>query len=194
MNRITFILLSKGGLGIGGGFTALIFAIILIYWLYSKENGDELGCGSILMLPLLPIVGLVQLFGKLDEKGIDKGLSSSGTQFDLPPSLLLKVMVALSGIAAWILVIILMVDYDVSSWWVMLWGIMMPLTFINLYVLWLKVFFARMASMRPQTAVAICIVLVLLIIIFWIFAVKGFIYYTSDEYLMQYWKRKYEVW
>lgn len=189
----SFILLFKGGLGVGGGFGALILAVVLIYWLCRKENGEDLGCGSILMLPLMPIVGLVALFGEIDKKGIEKELNCTGKQFDLPPSLLLKVMVILSGIAVWIMVMVLMMDYDVSGFLIGLWGVMMPLTFINLYMLWLKVFFVRLGCMQPRKAIVICIVIVLLIIIFWIFAIKAFNYYTSIEYLSQYWQRKYGV-
>ena len=36
-------------------------------------------------------------------------------------------------------------------------------------------------------------VIVLLIVVFWIFAIKAFNYYTSIEYLSQYWQRKYGV-
>lgn len=190
---ISFILLFKGGLGVGGGFGALILAVALIYWLCRKENGDDLGCGSILMFPLMPIVGLIALFGEIDKKGIEKELNCTGKQFDLPPSLLLKVMVILSGIAVWIMVMVLMMDYDVSGFLIGLWGVMMPLTFINLYMLWLKVFFVRLGCMQPRKAIVICIVIVLLIIIFWIFAIKAFNYYTSIEYLSQYWQRKYGV-
>lgn len=187
------ILLFKGGLGVGGGFGALILAVVLIYWLCRKENGEDLGCGSILMFPLMPIVGLVALFGEIDKKGIEKELDCTGKQFDLPPSLLLKVMVVLSGIAVWIMVMVLMMDYDVSGFLIGLWGVMMPLTFINLYMLWLKVFFVRLGRMQPRKAIVICIVIVLLIVVFWIFTIKAFNYYTSIEYLSQYWQRKYGV-
>ena len=190
---ITFILLFKGALGAGGGFGALILAIILIYWLYRKESGDDMGCAGILMLPLMPIIGLVALFGDLDKKGIEKELDCTGSQFDLPPSLLLKVLVALSAIAVWIMAMVLMADYDVSEWLIWLWAVMMPLMSINLYVLWLRVFFVRLGRMRPRTAVAVCFVSVLLIILFWIFAVKAFNHYTSLDYLSQYWQRKYGV-
>ena len=189
-----FILLFKGGLGVGGGgFGALIVASILIYWLYRKEQGDDLGCASVLLLPLMPVVWLVSLFGELDKKGIAKELDATGVQFDGPPSLLLKVLVVLSAIAVWIMVMVLMSTYDVSGWWVGLWGVMMPLVFINLYMLWLKVFFVRLGRMRPGLATIVCSVAVIAIVVFWIIAIPAFDHYTSTDYMSQYWRRKYGV-
>jgi len=187
----TFILLFKGALGTGGGFGALLFfivAFVIIYWL---EKGKAPGCLGILLLPLMPVIGLVSLFGELDKKGFEKEMNASGTQFDGPPSLLLKVLVVLSLIAVWVLVIGLMANYDVSHWWVGLWVIMMPLASINLYMLWLNVFFAHLGRLRDRTAMVVCIIAIVLIVVFWIVAIPAYSHYTSDEYLSLYWRRKY---
>ena len=146
-----------------------------------------------MVLPLFPIVGVVSVLNKVDKKAVEADVNTIGKkQFDLPPSLLLKVLVALSGMGVWILGILLMATYDVSGWWYVFW-IFMALAFINLYILWLKVFFVWLGKLRKPLAIIITIVSVILIIVFWIFAIKAFNYYTSIEYLRQYWERKYGV-
>lgn len=188
---LLFILLFKGGLGVGGGFGALIVAGLLIYCIYLKERGGDVGCGALLLLPLMPVIWLVSLFVELDKKGIEKELEYTAMPYSGPFSLLLKVLVILSAIAVWIMVIVLMDTYDVSSWWLVLWGVMMPLVFINLYLLWQNVFFVRLGGLRDRTATAVCVVVVLLIILFWVFATPAFNHYTSLDYLKGYWQRKY---
>ena len=41
--------------------------------------------------------------------------------------------------------------------------------------------------------IAICVVLIILIVVFWIVAIKAYQHYTSIDYLRQYWARKYNV-
>lgn len=187
----SFILLSK--VSIGGGFGALIVAIILIYWIYRKDNGEDLGCSSLLLLPLLPIIGLISLFGKLDKTGIEKEMNTTGLPYDGPFRIILCVLVVLSLIAVWILVTSLMVYYFVSDWWIWLWGIMMPLASINLYMLWQNVFFARLGRLHDRTAMIVCIVAVVLIVAFWVVAIPAYSQYTSVEFLSLYWRRKYSL-
>ena len=190
--KTSFILLFKGALG-GGGFSALIVAAAIIYYIYRKEKYGDSGCLSILLLPLMPIVGLFSLFGKMDEAGVKADLKYSGKkQFDQPPCLLLKVLTALSGIGLWIYGLLLMGTYDVS--WVLmgLW-ILMPIPLAFLCIPWLKALFVWLDEQKMSVALIIAIVLVILIVVFWVVAIKAYNHYTSVEYLRQYWERKYGV-
>lgn len=191
--KTSFILLFKGALGGGAaGFGALLF-FAAFYLIYRRCEHGDFGCFGYLLLPLLPIVGIFSALDKVDTKAVELDMKTIGKeQFDLPPSLLLKVLVALSGIGLWIMGFILMGTYDVSKWWVAFWSFM-PLAYINLYLLWLKVFFVWLGKLRKPVAVIITIFSVILIIVFWIFAIKACNYYTSIEYLRQYWERKYGV-
>ncbi len=190
----SLILLFKGGLGVGGGgFVALIVAVAVIYYIYRKDEYGDSGCLSILLLPLLPFVGLFLLFGKMNEAGVEAEMKYSGKkQFDRSPCLLLKVLVALSGIGLWIYGLLLMFTYDIS--WVLtgLW-IFMPIPFAFLYYLWLKVFFVWLGEQKESVALIITILSIILIIVLWIVAIKAYNHYTSIEYLKQYWERKYGV-
>lgn len=192
--KTSFILLFKGALGGGAaGFGALIVAAAVFYYIYRKEQYGDSGCLSILLLPLMPIVGLFSLFGKMNEAGAEADLKYSvKKQYDQPPCLLLKVLVALSGIGLWIYGLLFMGTYDVS--WVLfgLW-ILMPIPFFFLYILWLKVYFVWLGEQKKPVALIITIVSIILIIIFWIVAIKVYNHYTSIEYLRQYWERKYGV-
>lgn len=191
--KTSFILLFKGALGGGtAGFGALLF-FAAFYLIYRRCEHGDFGCFGYLLLPLLPIVGIFSALDKVDTKAVELDMKTIGKeQFDLPPSLLLKVLVALSGIGLWIMGFILMGTYDVSKWWVAFWSFM-PLAYINLYLLWLKVFFVWLGKLRKPVAIIITIFSVILIIVFWIFAIKACNYYTSIEYLRQYWERKYGV-
>ncbi len=191
--KTSFILLFKGALGGGvAGFGALLF-FVAFYLIYRRCEHGDYGCFSYLLLLLLPIVGAVSVLDKVDKKAVELDINTIGKeQFDLPPSLLLKVLVVLSGIGLWILGILLMATYDVSGWLFGFW-IFMAFAFINLYILWLKVFFVWLGKLKKSVALTITIVLVILISVFWIFAIKAFNYYTSIEYLKQYWERKYGV-
>lgn len=191
--KTSFILLFKGALGGGGGFGALIVAAAVIYYIYRKEQYGDSGCMSILLLPLMPLVGLFSLFGKMDEAGVEADMKYSGKkQFDQPLCLLLKVLVALSGIGLWIYGMLLMGTYDVS--WVLfgLW-ILIPIPFAFLYYLWLKIFFVWLGEHKKSVALTITILSIILIIVFWIVAIKAYNHYTSIEYLSEYWKRHYGV-
>lgn len=186
----SFILLFKGALGIGGGFGALIVAILLIYWLYRKDGHGDSGCFDLLALPLLPFYWVVSLIEKGQDKLIDINLLDE--RFNRPPCLILKILVVLFFVELWILGIGLMVTYDISGGWLGLWTLL-PLVFINLYILWLKVFFVWLNKRPVRTATIILIVLILAIIIFGVYAIKAYNYYTSVDYLTEYWKLKYHL-
>ena len=189
---LSLIILFKGVLGGGGvGLGALLFAIILIYWLYRNEEYGDSGCVSILLLPILPFSLIISLFSKADEKC--SNISLIDTQFDYPPSLLLKVFVAISCIGLWILGICFIAYFDESGWWSVIWGIFMPLISIILYLLWLKVFFVWLGKMKTSAAITVAIINIIILVVFWIIAIKAYNYYTSLEYLREYWIRKYSV-
>ena len=189
---LSLIILFKGVLGGGGvGLDALLFAIILIYWLYRNEKYGDSGCVSILLLPILPFSLIISLFSKADEKC--SNISLIDKQFDYPPSLLLKVFVAISCIGLWILGICFIACFDESGWWSIIWGIFMPLISINLYLLWLKVFFVWLGRMKTSAAITVAIITIIILVVFWIVAIKAYNYYTSLEYLREYWIRKYSV-
>ena len=190
--KTSFVLLFKGALG-GGGFGAMIVSAAVIYYIYRKEKYCDSGCLSVLLLPLMPLFGLFSLFGKMDEAGLKADMKYSGKkQFDQPPCLLLKVLVALSGIGLWIYGMLLMGTYEVS--WVLfgLW-ILMPFPFAFLYILWLQVFFVWLGEKKKSVAHIITILSIILIIVFWIVSIRVYNHYTSIEYLRQYWERKYGV-
>lgn len=177
----------------GAGFGALLLAILVIWYCHKSDSGGDIGCLNLLALPLLPL-GL--LFGgadKLNTKAIEFGSRCHGRQFDMPPSMLLKVLVAMSCIGVWVLGIAVLADYDDSGFWMWMVIILFPLACINLYMLWLKTFFVWLGRLKKWTAFTIVVVSVILIIVFWIFAIKAYCYYTSLEYLSEYWKRKYSV-
>ena len=185
----SLILLFKGGLGVGGGVGALIVAIIVILYCYRKDNprsGSDEPNGFQLLFG-----GLAFRLSERYERKTEKLVHSK--QFDYPPSLLLKVMMALSGVALWVYVILFMASYDISFLWVWLWGIFMPFFYIYLYMLWLKYFFVGLGKFKTPIAIALCILFMLLVVVFWIFAIKAFNYYTSLDYMIQYWERKYGV-
>ena len=191
--KTSFILLFKGALGGGAeGFGAILF-FVAFYLIYRRFEHGDYGCFSYLLLPLLPIVGVVSVLDKVDKKAVEADMTTIGEkQFDLPPSLLLKVLVALSGRGLWILGLLLMATYDVSGWLTAFW-FLMALAFINLYLLWLKVFFVWLGKLKKSVALTITIASVILIIVLCIAAIKAYNHYTSIEYLRQYWKRKYGV-
>lgn len=192
--KTSFILLFKGALGVGGGgLGALILTAAVFYYIYRKEKYGDSGCSSILLLPLMPLVGLFSLFGKMNEAGAEADLKYSGKkQFDQPPCLLLKVLVTLSGIGLWVYGLLFMGTYDVSWLLVGLW-ILVPIPFAFLYYLWLKVFFVWLGERKKSVALVITILSIILIIVLWIVAIKAYNHYTSIEYLRQYWQRKYGV-
>ena len=66
-----------------------------------------------------------------------------------------------------------------------------PILFALMYILWKKLFFVWLGRLHPKLAIIIAIVSILLIIAFWIVAIKAYNHYTSTEYLHQYWSRKY---
>ena len=174
------------------GFTAGFFiltAIILIYYLYRKEHYGDIGCLALLLLPFLPILYLGNVIDKRWEKLIELNFLSK--QYNLPPSRTLKVMAALSCIGLWIMGIILLANFDDSGWWVAVWGIAMPFVYLYFFILWKKLFFVWLLKLRPQVAKAIVWLSIVLIIVFWVFAVRQYIHVTSSDYLIQYWENKY---
>ena len=186
--KTSLIILSKVGGG-AGGFGALIIVAIVFFYLWVKDDNGDLGCLSILFLPLL----LPYIYGKLVYKGYEK-LSSfepEGKSFDSPPSLLLKVLVALSTICLWILLLSLIITFDDSIWSYFIWILFLPVLFFYLYLLWKKLFFVWLGRFRPKVAIIICIVSILLVIAFTIAAIKLHNYYTSLDFLKQYWAKKY---
>ncbi|MBO4740631.1 MAG: hypothetical protein J5605_03185 [Bacteroidales bacterium] len=112
-------------------------------------------------------------------------------KFNLPPSRTLKVMVALSCIGIWVLGIFLMYYFDASTLVMVLWCYVLPFVFLYLYILWIKTFFVLLWRLRPQVAKAIVWLFLVLIVVFWVFAIKQYINLTSTEYLMPYWENKY---
>lgn len=167
---------------------ALIACVIVFYYIYRKNKHGDIGCLSIIYLPLLPFTLLFGGIGKLSDKALE--YKSYDDQFSDPPSLTLKIMIALSLVAVWILGFILLLDYDESNFWSWIWGIFMPLVSFNLYLFWTKVLFVELSKVKHRTAVAICITFIVLIIIFWVFAIPAFKYYTSMEYMNHYWQVK----
>lgn len=185
------VLLFKGALGFtGGGVGGLMLLIVVFYYIYRKEKYGDAGCLSVFLLPLLPIGWLISGFSKANEKAIEYKFLED--RFEQPPSLLLKIMVALSLLGLWVMGIGLYVNFDVSTWWYIV-LVFFPLLCINLYMFWLKVFFVELAKLRKPIAIAICVVLIILIVVFWIVAIKAYQHYTSIDYLRQYWARKYNV-
>lgn len=185
--KLSLIFLSKVGLG-GGGLGALIVSIIVLYCIYRKENPRDHNEPN----------GFQQLFGglafKLSESYDKKTLNTHYCKkFDLPPSMTLKLLVALTGVGLWFLGIFLMSDYDVSMFWVWLWGIFLPFFYVYLFCIWKHFFFIWLGKMRTPVAVMAAIISIILTIVFWILAIKTFNYFTSIEYLSEYWKRKYGV-
>ena len=181
----SFILLSK--VGAGGGIIGLIVTLLVILYCLRREDSSVGSNGP---------NGIQQFFG-----GLAFGLSqryedytadtANKKQFDYPPSLLLKISMALNGIALWIFVIIIMAEFDVSFLWIWLWGIFMPFFYVYLYMLWLRLFFVWLGSMRTPTAIVLASVCLVLLVVFWVVAIKAHQYYTSLEFLKQYWARKY---
>ena len=50
--------------------------------------------------------------------------------------------------------------------------------------------FVRLGRMVSRKTTAVCVVAVILVVIFWVFAILTFSYYTSGDYLWLYWQRK----
>jgi hypothetical protein len=185
----TFILLSKVGLGGAGGLIGLIIIVIVCFYLWIKDENGDIGCLSLLFFPLL----LPYLMVKVIYRGFEKvsSFDPEGKKFDLPPSQLLKILVALSAIGFWILLFALITIYDDSFWSIITCMYIIPILFAFMYILWKKLFFAWLGLLHPKLAIIIAIVSILLIIAFWIVAIKAYNHYTSTEYLHQYWSRKY---
>ena len=185
----TFILLSKVGLGGAGGLIGLIIIVIVCFYLWIKDENGDIGCLSLLFFPLL----LPYLMVKIIYRGFEKvsSFDPEGKKFDLPPSQLLKILVALSAIGFWILLFALITIYDDSFWSIITCMYIIPILFAFMYILWKKLFFVWLGRLHPKLAIIIAIVSILLIIAFWIVAIKAYNHYTSTEYLHQYWSRKY---
>ena len=185
----TFILLSKVGLGGAGGLIGLIIIVIVCFYLWIKDENGDIGCLSLLFSPLL----LPYLMVKVIYRGFEKvsSFEPEGKKFDLPPSQLLKILVALSAIGFWILLFALITIYDDSFWSIITCMYIIPILFAFMYILWKKLFFVWLGRLHPKLAIIIAIVSILLIIAFWIVAIKAYNHYTSTEYLHQYWSRKY---
>ena len=185
----TFILLSKVGLGGAGGLIGLIIIVIVCFYLWIKDENGDIGCLSLLFFPLL----LPYLMVKVIYRGFEKvsSFDPEGKKFDLPPSQLLKILVALSAIGFWILLFALITIYDDSFWSIITCMYIIPILFALMYILWKKLFFVWLGRLHPKLAIIIAIVSILLIIAFWIVAIKAYNHYTSTEYLHQYWSRKY---
>ena len=185
----TFILLSKVGLGGAGGLIGLIIIVIVCFYLWIKDENGDIGCLSLLFFPLL----LPYLMVKIIYRGFEKvsSFDPEGKKFDLPPSQLLKILVALSAIGFWILLFALITIYDDSFWSIITCMYFIPILFAFMYILWKKLFFVWLGRLHPKLAIIIAIVSILLIIAFWIVAIKAYNHYTSTEYLHQYWSRKY---
>lgn len=185
----TFILLSKVGLGGDGGLIGLIIIVIVCFYLWIKDENGDIGCLSLLFFPLL----LPYLMVKIIYRGFEKvsSFDPEGKKFDLPPSQLLKILVALSAIGFWILLFALITIYDDSFWSIITCMYIIPILFAFMYILWKKLFFVWLGRLHPKLAIIIAIVSILLIIAFWIVAIRAYNHYTSTEYLHQYWSRKY---
>lgn len=185
----TFILLSKVGLGGAGGLIGLIIIVIVCFYLWIKDENGDIGCLSLLFFPLL----LPYLMVKAIYRGFEKvsSFDPEGKKFDLPPSQLLKILVALSAIGFWILLFALITIYDDSFWSIITCMYIIPILFAFMYILWKKLFFVWLGRLHPKLAIIIAIGSILLIIAFWIVAIKAYNHYTSTEYLHQYWSRKY---
>ena len=185
----TFILLSKVGLGGAGGLIGLIIIVIVCFYLWIKDENGDIGCLSLLFFPLL----LPYLMVRVIYRGFEKvsSFDPEGKKFDLPPSQLLKILVALSAIGFWILLFALITIYDDSFWSIITCMYIIPILFAFMYILWKKLFFVWLGRLHPKLAIIIAIVSILLIIAFWIVAIKAYNHYTSIEYLHQYWSRKY---
>ncbi|GEM_PF-3586475 len=179
------IILSKVGLGGGGSFGAFFFALLVFYFLYRKESDGESGCLTILLLPLLPFHLLFKGFEKLFL------FEPEGNTFNLPPSGLLKVIVALSTIGLWIMMMSLIETYTDSLGYDIFCVVILPILLCFLYVLWVKLFFVWLGNFRPKVAIIICIVSILLVIALTIAAIKLHSYYTSLDYFKQYLDKKY---
>ena len=159
----------------------MIAVIVLFYYLYRQEKYGDSGCLNLLWLPLVPFAWLLSGLSKANDKLNEYEFSND--EFDQPPSLLLKYLVALTLMGIWIMGICVMEIFDGSLWWAVLLTFLV-FVFFKLYIFWLKVFFAKLAKLRKPVAVTICVVLIILIIVFWIVAIKAFQYYTSIEYVI----------
>lgn len=179
------IILSKVGLGGGGSFGAFLFALLVFYFIYRIESHGESGCLTILLLPLLPFYFLFKGFEKLCL------YEPKDDRFDLTPSGLLKVIVALSTIGLWIMMMSLIETYTDSLGYDIFCVVILPILLCFLYVLWLKLFFVWLGYFRPKVAIIICIVSILLVIALTIAAIKLHNHYTSLEFIEQYWAKKY---
>ena len=167
----------------------MIIIVIVCFYLWIKDENGDIGCLSLLFFPLL----LPYLMVKVIYRGFEKVSSydPEGKKFDLPPSQLLKILVALSAIGFWILLFALITIYDDSFWSIITCMYFIPILFAFMYILWKKLFFVWLGRLHPKLAIIIAIVSILLIIAFWIVAIKAYNHYTSTEYLHQYWNRKY---
>ena len=183
--KTSLIILSKVGLGGGGSFGALLFALLVFYFLYRKASYGDSGCLDILLFPLLPFYFLFKGFEKLSL------YEPESNTFNLPPSGLLKVIVALSTISLWILMMTLIETYTDSLGYDIFCVVILPILLCFLYVLWVKLFFVWLGRFRPKVAIIICIISILLVIAFTIAAIKLHNYYTSLDFLKQYWAKKY---
>lgn len=182
----SFIFLSKVGLGGAGGFGPLIVIAIVGFLLWVKDDFDYGGCLLILLLPVLPLYWLI----KQIIKGYEKGWLS---EYKTPLSKSIKVLVALTAVGLWILCFCLMSIYNDSFWNCILCMFFIPILFAYLYLLWARFFFAWLSQLRPNAALIISIASILLIIAFWVFAVKTYSHFTSLDYLEQYWAKKYYI-
>lgn len=167
----------------------MIIIVIVCFYLWIKDENGDIGCLSLLFFPLL----LPYLMAKVIYRGFEKvsSFDPEGKKFDLPPSQLLKILVALSAIGFWILLFALITIYDDSFWSIITCMYIIPILFAFMYILWKKLFFVWLGRLHPKLAIIIAIVSILLIIAFWIVAIKAYNHYTSTEYLHQYWSRKY---
>lgn len=167
----------------------MIIIVIVCFYLWIKDENGDIGCLSLLFFPLL----LPYLMVKVIYRGFEKvsSFDPEGKKFDLPPSQLLKILVALSAIGFWILLFALITIYDDSFWSIITCMYIIPILFAFMYILWKKLFFVWLGRLHPKLAIIIAIGSILLIIAFWIVAIKAYNHYTSTEYLHQYWSRKY---
>ena len=181
---LSFVLLSKVGLG-GGGFVALIVAIIIIICVYREDhprysnepNGFQLLFGGLAFK-------LSQSYDSMTAK------SKNSKEFDLPPSFTLKLLVGLSGVGLWFYGIFFMAEYDVSFIWIWLWGIFLPFFYVYLFYIWKHFYFVWLGRIRTSVAVTISIVSIIILIVIWIVLIKVFKYCTSMDYLMEYYYQK----
>jgi len=178
--------------GVGGFF---IIVIVLLYFYYRKRTHDDIGCLILFLLPFWALIGAFGFAEKLFNKSWEKLIefNALSKQFDLPPSRTLKVMMVLTLIGLWIMGMILIAYYDSEGWLFALYGIGIPFVYAYLYILWKKLFFVWLTQLRPKVATVIVSITIVLIIIFWILAIRGFIHVTSIDYYMQYLENKYQA-